>query len=260
MSEQAEWISPTASPGYAFFFDVDGTLAAIQSRPDEVFIPATVRQRVAALALQCQGAVALVSGRPIAELDALLAPLVLPAAGIHGAERRTGDEQIQRVTLPQPLLLELAAELARQMSTLPGAELEDKGIAFALHYRRAPQHQPAIERLAAEMVARYPAFYLQPGKCVVELKPAGVSKGEAIGAFMQQPPFAGRIPVFLGDDLTDEAGFAVVNALGGVSIKVGEGESAAGYRLQDVAAVWQWLETTQLQLQQGVATSEEQKV
>lgn len=128
-------------------------------------------------------------------------------------------------------------------------------MAFALHYRQAPQYQQAIETLADSLVARFPELVQQPGKCVVELKPRGVNKGAAINDFMQLPPFAGRIPVFIGDDLTDEAGFDVVNAMDGISIKVGSGATAARGRLADVDAVYRWLEQTRIKLDQDATTS-----
>ncbi|MBX4354691.1 trehalose-phosphatase, partial [Mycobacterium tuberculosis] len=117
-----------------------------------------------------------------------------------------------------------------------------KEMAFALHYRQAPQQQSAVLELAQRIVQRYPLLALQLGKCVVEIKPRGVNKGEAITAFMQEAPFAGREPVFVGDDLTDEAGFSVVNQLQGMSVKVGAGETQAHWRLADAAAVRTWLQ------------------
>ncbi|AUX72970.1 trehalose-phosphatase [Erwinia pyrifoliae] len=244
-----------AATAYAFFFDVDGTLAAIQSRPDEVSIPASVLDDLQWLAQHCDGAVALISGRPIVELDALAAPLVLPMAGVHGAERRDVDGNITRVALAPHTVSTLQRELEQAIASLPGAMLETKGAAFALHYRQAPQHQQQIEQLAASMMARFPELAQQPGKCVVELKPQDVNKGAAINQFMQLPPFACRVPVFLGDDLTDEAGFNAVNAIGGISIKVGTGSSEARGHLADVNAVYRWLVQARKQLDNGAKAS-----
>lgn len=244
-----------AATRYAFFFDVDGTLAAIKPRPDEVSIPAPVLEDLRRLAQRCEGAVALISGRPIDQLDELAAPLVLPMAGVHGAERRNHDGQVTRIALTSATASALNHELTSAMAELPGTTLESKGMAFALHYRQAPQHQQAVEQLAASLVDRFPELVQQPGKCVVELKPQGVNKGAAINEFMQQPPFAGRVPVFLGDDLTDEAGFTAVNALDGISIKVGTGTSEAQGHLSDVAAVYRWLEQTRIKLDEDVTTS-----
>lgn len=127
-----------------------------------------------------------------------------------------------------------------QQDILAGAD--QRAMAFALHYRQAPQQQSAVLELAQRIVQRYPLLALQLGKCVVEIKPRGVNKGEAITAFMQEAPFAGREPVFVGDDLTDEAGFSVVNQLQGMSVKVGAGETQAHWRLADAAAVRTWLQ------------------
>ena len=149
--------------------------------------------------------------------------------------------QVHRITLPSDLTRELEAQLRNALMALPGAKLESKGMAFALHYRQAPQHESAIAELARRMVERWPVLALQPGKCVLELKPRGVNKGEAIRTFMQEPPFANKTPVFIGDDLTDESGFQVINAMGGYAVKVGQGETEAKWRLEGVAAVHQWL-------------------
>jgi len=242
---------PTLEGGlYAFFFDVDGTLAAIQSRPDAVFIPEQVVDQLQQLSALSQGALALVSGRPIEQLDALAAPWRGPAAGVHGAERRDADGKMQRISLPVEVEQELRTELQNAMALWPGTQLEIKGMAFALHYRQAMQHEQDVMRLAEQSVKRFPGLALQPGKCVLEIKPLGIDKGAAIRDFMQQAPFAGRIPVFIGDDLTDEKGFLAVNAMQGISIKVGEGSTQARYRLNNVEAVYGWLERTLLRLKQ----------
>ncbi|WP_075182046.1 trehalose-phosphatase [Pantoea sp. 1.19] len=241
----------------AFFFDVDGTLAEIQPHPDDVVVTTETRRTLEMLTHEAGGAVALVSGRPVGELDALVSPLTLPLAGIHGAERRDSRGQYQRITLPEGLAAELASRLEQAVAALPGTLLENKGSAFALHYRQAPEQGEAILKLARELAAAYPELKLQPGKCVVELKPQGVSKGQAIAAFMDAPPFAGRRPIFFGDDVTDEAGFRAVNALGGISVKIGDGETAAQYRLDSVPALAHWLQQTLLQ--QETPCSKEEK-
>jgi trehalose 6-phosphate phosphatase len=241
---------PSLSGGlYAFFFDVDGTLATIQSQPEWVSIPATVRQHLQQLSNLSHGALALVSGRPIAQLDALVNPMEAPAAGVHGAERRDARGLMHKQTLPSDVAQTLQTELQQTLDQWPGTLLEVKGMAFALHYRNAPEYETSIMQLAEDAVMRFPALALQPGKCVVELKPQGIDKGAAVREFMQEAPFIGRIPVFVGDDLTDEKGFLAVNAMQGISVKVGEGSSHARYRLSDVEAVWRWLEQLLLQLE-----------
>lgn len=245
-------IPPALTGKHAFFFDLDGTLADIQPQPHQVSVPAEIKAALRQLAQMNDGAVALISGRSMAELDALAGAGCFPLAGVHGAERRDINGQTHRVTLPEPLIGELEQQLRIALAAMPGAELEAKGMAFALHYRQAPQHEDAIVALAERQVRRWPMLALQPGKCVMELKPLGVNKGVAIGAFMLEAPFADKIPVFLGDDLTDERGFEVVNQREGYSIKIGPGETAAKWRLNDVLAVHQWLlQLVDNQLQKG---------
>ena len=227
----------------AFFFDVDGTLAHIQPRPELVFIPP--RARAALEQLHVGGIpVAVISGRPLSQLDALFAPLRLPAAGIHGAERRTADGQLRGMALDTALFHGIEEALVRACAGYPGLRLENKGVAFALHFRQAPELEETARALAEDFAKRYAdVLALQSGKCVFELKPRGASKGEVIRAFMQETPFIGRMPVFIGDDRTDEAGFEAVNQLGGLSIKVGGGETLATQRLDSVDAVGAWLGT-----------------
>lgn len=235
-------VSPELSANYAWFFDLDGTLAEIRPHPDQVAIPDAVLQMLHRLAMQNAGALALISGRSMVELDALTTPFRFPLAGVHGAERRDIRGQTHIVTLPQALKRDVYNQLSTALENLPGAELESKNMAFALHYRQVPQHAAALLTLAKQITARWPQLALQPGKCVLEIKPRGTDKGEAIAAFMQESPFAGRTPLFIGDDLTDEAGFVAVNRAGGISVKVGCGETQANWRLASVTDVWRWLE------------------
>lgn len=234
-------VPPLLSGNLAFFFDLDGTLAEIKPHPDQVYIPAAVRTLLQKMSVMSDGALALISGRSMAELDKLATPFHFPLAGVHGAERRDINDKTHIVTLPEPMVGALHQYLNDALTLLPGTELEPKGMAFALHYRQAPEAKEAIFALAQEMIQRYPELALQPGKCVVELKPLGIDKGAAIRAFMQEAPFAGRTPLFIGDDLTDEAGFKQVNALGGLTIKVGSGETIANHRLANVRMVYHWL-------------------
>ncbi len=177
----------------------------------------------------------------MAELDALTHPRRLPLAGVHGAERRDINGKTYIVSLPTALRDEIAAELTSALEALPGCELESKEMAFALHYRRPAAAERRAGAGAADCSA-LSAAGVTACKCVVEIKPRGVNKGEAITAFMHEAPFAGREPVFVGDDLTDEAGFSVVNQLQGMSVKVGAGETQAHWRLADAAAVRTWLQ------------------
>lgn len=226
----------------AFFLDVDGTLLDIAEAPDRVHVPPRVVDVLARLAGAFGGAVALVSGRPIADLDRLLAPLRLPCAGLHGAERRdaAGALRLHRV---DGALDAARAALASFCDAHPGTLLEDKGAALALHYRLAPAVEAEARRAVERVLgALGPAFALQQGKCVLEIKPAGASKARAIADFIAEAPFAGRVPVFAGDDVTDEDGFRVVNRLGGLSVRVGAvGRTAATAALGSVGEVLEWL-------------------
>jgi trehalose 6-phosphate phosphatase len=228
--------------GAAFLFDIDGTLADIASTPDRVSIPSQTRAQLQRLSGITRGAVGIVSGRPIAEIDRLLSPLRVIAAGIHGAERRGSDGVVHRISPDPARLSEVSRALRQAADTLPGVLFEDKGIAFALHYRNAPAFEPLARKLVNELAQRYDDLLtLQIGKMVFELKPHGASKGEVLHALLHDPALSGRRPVFAGDDVTDESAFAAVHALDGVSIKVGTGKTAAQYRVPTVAALVDWL-------------------
>lgn len=239
---------PPFEPGWALFLDVDGTLLDIAERPDLVDMNKVDTDLVEGLQRVAQGAVALISGRSLVQLDAMFAPLRLAAAGQHGFERRDVQGKRHRHRFPVEKLRPAAAVLRDFASRHQGLVFEDKGASVALHYRLAPElGDRALEavRLAAAPLGS--TVQVQGGKMVWELKPAGADKGLAIDEFMREAPFAGRAPVFLGDDVTDEYGFRVVNRLHGHSIKVGQGETAARWRLPHptAARAWlrQWLET-----------------
>jgi trehalose 6-phosphate phosphatase len=234
-------IEPTLpGPGCALFFDFDGTLVELAARPDEVKVPPTLPARLRELADRFDGALALVSGRPVSQIDQWLAPCVLPVAGVHGAERRDPDGRFWRIEVPG--LDAAAARLQPLLQGDPRLMLERKPAALALHYRGADDRESdciaAMEQAALDL----PEMTLMRGKKVLELKPGSTNKGSALLAFLAQLPFAQRRPYFFGDDVTDEAGFDVVQALGGVAVKVGEGESVARHRLAGPAAVLQWID------------------
>jgi trehalose 6-phosphate phosphatase len=228
----------------SLFLDVDGTLVEIAARPQAVSVPDDLRSRLQALYLASGGAVALVSGRAIADLDALFAPLTLPSAGLHGFERRDVSGAYRRRDLPSAAALESArramAHLARRHA---GLLVEDKRFALALHYRGAPRLEDLVVRTMEAVAAGVSGeLELQRGKMVVELRPSGATKAQAVAAFLEEAPFAGRLPIFIGDDLTDEPAFELVNRLEGVSVVVGaRRDSAAQARLEDVPAVRSWL-------------------
>jgi trehalose 6-phosphate phosphatase len=233
---------PPLSPRWALFLDVDGTLLEHADHPQAVRVEPRLIALLRDLLRESGGAVALISGRAVTDLDRLFAPLKFPAAGQHGTERRAADGSMHRHRPPSNRLEEAARSLARLSAAHSGLVVEDKGLSLALHYRLAPALERLVYReMSAAAAALGDGFELQEGKFVFEIKPGGKDKGSAIAEFMAEAPFAGRMPVFLGDDLTDEYGFALVNSSGGHSIKVGAGQSAARWRLAGAAAVNDWL-------------------
>lgn len=227
---------------FAIFLDFDGTLVDIAPRPDAVQVSDTLRTLVGALATAADGALAIITGREIAVIDAFLSPLTLPVAGLHGAERRAADGQVDRLTPDRAALDTMREALAGFAGRHQGVLLEDKGLCLALHTRARPELLTAAECAVAVAAAPFAAgFEIQPGKQVVEIRPRGVDKGAAMAAFLADAPFAGRRPIFVGDDLTDEPGFAAAEAAGGFGIKIGPGETGARYRLGSVSALHGWL-------------------
>jgi trehalose 6-phosphate phosphatase len=234
---------PAFSPGWAIFLDIDGTLLEHAERPDAVRADAALGRLLAELNDATGGALALISGRAVAELDLLFAPLRLAVAGQHGIERRDARRTVHRHLFPLEPLRRAARQLGEFAAGHAGLLLEDKGHSLALHYRLAPELAAAArEAVTQALAALGPAFELQSGKLVYEIKPGGRNKGTAIQEFLAEAPFAGRLPVFIGDDATDEYGFAIVNRADGHSIKVGPGATIARWRLADAAAVRRWLD------------------
>jgi trehalose 6-phosphate phosphatase len=233
---------PPFGRNWAFFLDIDGTLFDIVALPAAVRAGAADFELLTALYEAAGGAVALVSGRPIAGIDKIFAPLKLPAAGQHGVERRDARGRVHRHAMPSELWQEAIAPLRRYATAHEGIIFEDKGLSVALHFRLAPQLEKAVRGLMREAAGRLGERYeLLPGKMVLELRPSGRDKGVAIEEFMREKPFARRKPVFLGDDLSDEYGFTLVNRLDGHSVKVGAGTSAARWSVPDPAAARTWL-------------------
>ncbi len=230
---------PPINADTALFLDFDGTLADLAATPHQVELPQDVVPLLRQLAEQLQGALAIVSGRPLAEIDAFLAPLQLPCAAEHGAVRRLTPAHIQALATPDLReVVHLATAFAQAHA---GVLLEVKSTSVALHYRQAPHWESAALHAMQAAANSTPGLALLHGKLVFEIKPAGVSKGTAIEAFMSEAPFAGRHPIFAGDDVTDESGFASVQLRGGSGIKVGEGESLAHYRCAAPSYLRAWL-------------------
>ncbi len=203
----------------AVLLDVDGTLIDLGPTPFEVDVPDELRASLARLSELTRGAVALVSGRPIGDLDLLFSPLKMPAIGGHGAEMRLHG-QVKRLALG--LSDSLRAELALAATLRPGIVIEDKGYSVALHYRKVPQHEAWLLRhiAAACHAHKDDVTEVLTGKLMLEVKRPSINKGEAVRHLMKLPPFAGRTPVFIGDDVTDESVFEVMPDLGGMGFSV----------------------------------------
>jgi trehalose 6-phosphate phosphatase len=233
-------------PQAALFLDVDGTLLEIASRPELVRVPHGLPSLIMRLSAARKGALALISGRPLAQLDQLFQPWQGAAAGLHGLERRRADGILDcMIDADSAAALDrLRPSLAALAADGTGLLLEDKGATLALHYRAAPQRAPEIgvllEALHREVAS---TLRLIAGKMVVEFQPRGADKGRAIAAFLAEPPFLGRRPVFVGDDRTDEDGFAEIRRRDGIAVRVSPagGGTAANYRLPTVEAVLAWL-------------------
>jgi trehalose 6-phosphate phosphatase len=234
---------PRPDQRWALFLDVDGSLLEFADDPAEVAVPPALRRLLHALQARLGGALALVSGRCLADLDHLFGSPSWPLAGLHGYQLRQPDGRQRELTVDpadQARMREAVQALAARME---GVQLEDKQHAMALHCRRAPARLPALREAARAVAAGLPGYELQPGNLVMEFKPAGTDKGRVVEELMCQPPFAGRIPVYLGDDLTDEHAFEAVNRAGGVSVRVGAREpSHARFTLPSPAAVHAWLD------------------
>lgn len=241
---RAPAVAPPVPTGErAYFFDIDGTLVDFAPSPDRVSLDLAIRKLIEGLCAQTGGAVAIISGRALPDIDRLFPDVRLPAAGQHGLERRNAAGHISRHAFPSDELARARSELALTALGHPGLLLEDKGLSLALHYRGAPLLGGFAHRVVRAIVARSgPLYCVQKGKCIVEMKPAGRDKGVAVLEFMEEEPFRGRVPVFVGDDVTDEFGFAAVNQLQGYAVKVGAGRSVAPWRLRNVQAVRAWLE------------------
>lgn len=227
----------------AFFFDFDGVLAPIVDDPMRVSVAPSVLRGLEEIHARSGGAVAIISGREIAQVDRFLAPLELPAAGIHGAERRTADGVIDRERIDGTILNRAESRITEFSSRHEGTLAESKKASVALHFRKRPDLEIAAGEFMQNLVAELGHGKLVFGKMVIEFKLSERTKGDAILHFMGVQPFSGRRPVFFGDDITDEDGFKIVNSRDGISVKVGMGETGARYRLDDTSAVQSWFTT-----------------
>jgi trehalose 6-phosphate phosphatase len=225
---------------HALFLDFDGTFVDFAPEPDAIELRPGSRELLKEVSEALGGALAVVSGRRIVDLDRFLEPLTLPASGVHGQEFRPvpGDLRLAPTT---PDLAEARRRLERAIGPGDPLLLEDKGAALVLHFRRHPEQRDRAAALAEAAVAGLPDLHAVPGHAIFEIRQRGVSKAGALRLFAASPPFSERRPVFIGDDTTDEDGFRAAAAAGGFGIKVGPGPTLAAHRLPDVASVHRWL-------------------
>jgi trehalose 6-phosphate phosphatase len=225
-----------AEPGWALFLDLDGTLCGYELDPDQVELDAAQREVLGLLSRRTGGAVCILSGRSSGDLQQRLDGLPIVWRGDHGHDGETLTDAVAQA------LGAAAHELAELAARHPGAWLERKPAACALHYRATPHSAESLIRALRPLADRWPELRLLEGQCVLELLPARASKGAALRQLMARPPFAGRVPVVAGDDVTDEDAFVAALGLGGFGIAVGPRPSvAARFHLADTAALNSWL-------------------
>jgi trehalose 6-phosphate phosphatase len=233
-------IPPLDPERHALFLDFDGTFVDFAPEPDAIQLRPGAKELLKAVHERLGGAMALVSGRQVANLDRHLHPLRLPAAGVHGHELRV-TRGIMRPSRGSADLGTARARLLRLFGPRDPILFEDKGMALVLHFRKAPDQATRAEELARRAAEGLGEVRVVAGNNIFEIRPTGIHKGMAVAELLQHPPFAGRLPVFVGDDTTDEDGFEAAEACGGFGVKVGEGETAARFRLTDISAVHDWL-------------------
>jgi trehalose 6-phosphate phosphatase len=228
----------------AILLDVDGTLLDLAPTPREVFVSHALRETLERLWQRTGGALAFVSGRPVSELDLIFSPLQLPAIGGHGAELRVKAGTTAAAPRLPPLDPAVKREFAAVAEASPGIILEDKGYSLALHYRLAPEKETAVREAAAGIRARLGGapIELLPGKLMVEIKQAGFSKATAVRELMSSPPFAGRRPIFIGDDVTDLSVFQILPEFDGIGVSVGLRVPSLKFCLEQPSDVRHWLE------------------
>jgi trehalose 6-phosphate phosphatase len=235
---------PKPRPDWALFLDIDGTLIDIAARPNAVVVPEKLPPLLWATRARLGGALALISGRRLDDIDRMMAPYLFPCAAEHGGILRFGDSSARAHpeghVVPEPLREELHAAMARW----PGATVEEKTFNIVVHYRQAPSFREDIHAFLRALVDEAgDGFELLPARMAYEIRHRALNKGAAVDAFMAGPPFAGRVPVFVGDDTTDEDGFRAAEARGGLRVDVRDIFSG------EPANVRAWLETFALQLQ-----------
>jgi trehalose 6-phosphate phosphatase len=209
--------------GLAVLLDIDGTLIELAPTPQEVRVPPSLKHTLSRLRGRLDGALALVSGRPLSDIDNLFKPLIVAAVGGHGAENRLNTSGAVAHRAAGPMHADVRRRLLAVAQATPGVLAEDKGYSMAMHYRLAPESERAVRDAILRICADHPQAQLEilPGKSMFEVKPRGFNKGIAVRELMAQNPFRGRRPVFIGDDVTDESVFRVMPEFGGLAFSVG---------------------------------------
>lgn len=225
----------------AVFLDFDGTLADFAENPDAVSVPLPTRDVLARLEDSTGGALAIITGRPIQEIDRFLAPLHLPVAGVHGLERRNAGGEHTATAVETGDFTTLKERLRPFTEANPGTLIETKAGSLALHYRRRPELEQESAAAVHDAVDGLSGLQILQGKMVIEIKSGKATKADAVSAFMGEPPFRGRLPLFAGDDVTDEDAFKAVAQHGGISIKIGSGATGALLRAETTDAFRNWL-------------------
>jgi trehalose 6-phosphate phosphatase len=227
----------------AILLDIDGTLLDLAPTPREVWVPPGLARTLNALLTRTAGALALVSGRSLNDIDLIFAPDQFPAVGGHGAEMRLSTDSDAVATHAPPMDKELKRRLAAIAKLSPGILLEDKGYSLALHYRLAPHAEKAIYEAVSLIRADLPNAPIEvlPGKCVCEIKHSGFNKASGVLELMTHAPFKGRRPIFIGDDVTDESVFAIMPDLNGLAFSVGRRAQGVAGHFDEPRDVREWL-------------------
>lgn len=226
----------------ALFFDFDGTLVEIAPTPEAVVVLPDTQKLLSALHSRTGGATAIVTGRSLSSLDKLLQIAAFPASGSHGAQYRTPDSGVISVP-PEHRPPKEFVDHCRQFAQQHQLIFEDKTYSITLHFRQQPDIETRLDQWLESLVNGHPQFVIQTGKCVREIKSRDIHKGRALDFFMGQQNFQHRVPWYFGDDVTDEAGFTWVNQNGGVSVKIGSGDTDAHHRLPDCTALHRFLDS-----------------
>ena len=241
----------------ALFLDLDGTLAEIVDHPNAIIITDRTHDVLRDLLRRLDGAIAIVSGRSIEEIDRHTQNAFACVAGIHGLQRRDAQGSRHDSSINNSDIDELAARLDSFVAKHPGLHPEVKTASVALHYRKQPELKQLCHSWAEQAARSMKEAEILYGKMVVEIKLSGTHKGDAVLAFLEEYPFAGRTPLYVGDDVTDEFAFEVVNDMGGISIKVGEGSTIARYRVEDTSKLADWLHQLNINYVSNVVSNEE---